>query len=386
MPAEICDPFIIDDVSDSGESGGQHAVLDNKLWNIEVGKASTLAYWFIGGTKNQRRAVESGMTTWEKYANVQFVGSASSQYSVIRIGFKAGEGTCSAVGTDALGIDTKKTTMNFSNLADDLPASAEDFANILHELGHALGMVHEHQSPARGGHVRLKEVAIYAYYKVLYGWEEKITKKNVIDPYNLSQVSNMSAYFIPANLNERNVRIPENLNLSDMDKAFITLSYPRKPPAIAKPPMPDDMPVEGALRVAGVTGKWYDSIMDAVEREDYPNARAQFQEWNRMAIYQKLINGTFLNAAQSTSGAQSGIPFAISNIVENPLFRSVVKNIVNQVLVQRGIPTVTPILGSGEKDVLDTIGVIITNPVFAKTVQEINAKLTGPKDQSTSAS
>jgi hypothetical protein len=86
----------------------------------------------------------------------------------------------------------------------------------------------------------------------------------------------------------------------------------------------------------------------------------------------------FLKSVNLTSGAQFGILDTIAKVVENPLFRGVVKNIVNQVFIQRGIPAVASIPGSAQKDVLDTIGAIITNPAFAKAIQDINTEFPLP--------
>ncbi|EEB92334.1 hypothetical protein MPER_09173, partial [Moniliophthora perniciosa FA553] len=153
-------------------------------------------------------------------------------------------------------------------------------------------------------------------------------------------------YKIPAQLNELGIDIPGNKVLSQMDKAFITLNYPRKSREVTRP---GDMSVEEALTTAGVDGKWYNSILDAVNKEDYPSARAQFQEWNKMAISLRIGELTLR-------------------------WITLIKGL------HRAIPTATPIPGSDEKDVLDTIGAIITNPIFAKAVQEINAQFTGLKD------
>jgi hypothetical protein len=71
------------------------------------------------------------------------------------------------------------------------PQSPENRATILHEIGHALGMMHEHQSPDRGGHIHLKELAVYNYYKPLLG-SDRLVKTQVIDQYNSAAVSNYS--------------------------------------------------------------------------------------------------------------------------------------------------------------------------------------------------
>ncbi|ESK80966.1 hypothetical protein Moror_13460 [Moniliophthora roreri MCA 2997] len=88
------------------------------------------------------------------------------------------------------------------------------------------------------------------------------------------------------------------------------------------------------------------------------------------------INGTFLRSVNSTY--QFGIVDKIANAIEDPMFKSIIRYTINQDLVQRGIPTDAPVPGSSEKSVLDMIASIITNPVFANAVHEINTGLIKP--------
>ena len=56
------------------------------------------------------------------------------------------------------------------NLDINDSTSEEEFArSILHEFGHALGMLHEHQSPANG--IPWDETKLYDYYRAHYDWD-----------------------------------------------------------------------------------------------------------------------------------------------------------------------------------------------------------------------
>ena len=46
--------------------------------------------------------------------------------------------------------------MNFDCLSDTEDISSTEQGVILHEFGHTIGLVHEHQSPVRGGALTLK--------------------------------------------------------------------------------------------------------------------------------------------------------------------------------------------------------------------------------------
>ncbi len=74
----------------------------------------------------------------------------------LRIGFQPGDGSWSAVGKDALRVGLNDRTMNFGW---DLTAPGER-ATALHQIGHALGMLHEHQSPYSG--ILWDDEAVYA--------------------------------------------------------------------------------------------------------------------------------------------------------------------------------------------------------------------------------
>ena len=66
--------------------------------------------------------------------------------------------------------------------------------------------------------------------------------------------------------------------------------------------------------------------------------------------------------------------------MESPLFKAVVKNIVHQFYVERGIPTLQSIPGTAQNDVLDAIAAVITSPVFAQLVHEVNTWYSGLPD------
>jgi Astacin (Peptidase family M12A) len=154
-----------------------------------------LTYYFLDGTAGQQAAVTNTITTWTDYANVTFDKTSqntTASRADIKISF-TGQGSWSTVGTDAKGTDLDKPTMNLGWLPRDVVTpTPTDKATILHEFGHALGMMHEHQSPARGERIHLKELAVYNYYRPLLGNNDMLVKTQVIDQYNLTTVSNYS--------------------------------------------------------------------------------------------------------------------------------------------------------------------------------------------------
>jgi hypothetical protein len=98
----------------------------------------------MDGTPNQHRKVESGMEEWMRYANIAFSRLQDGDSSaVVRITFKGGA-SWSYIGNAAL---SKRTaaTMALGWISDDDETPDYERGTILHECGHLLGLLHEHQ-------------------------------------------------------------------------------------------------------------------------------------------------------------------------------------------------------------------------------------------------
>ncbi|KAK7438223.1 hypothetical protein VKT23_018154 [Stygiomarasmius scandens] len=343
----------------SSTDDGLHAVMSKKLWDMQQGSAVVLTYAFLDGTANQQSAVTNTIPIWLKYANVSFDHTSTKTSANIRISF-TGPGSWSYVGTDATNVDKSQPTMNLGWLADANPPSKEDAATILHEFGHALGMMHEHQSPARGQCIHLKELEVYNYYRPLLQFNDALVKSQVID-----------VYFMPASLNEENVEIPVNLVLSSLDKAFITLNYPGQTPV-----GDDGMSALDALNVAGVPENSQTSvdILTFISAQDYPSARQAFIDWNKSVVDLTSVNTTLVGA--STGPARDIMPGIVETVIQaannSPLFQSIVKNIVNQIFVKRAIPTQASVPGSSDRDIVETLAALVVNPAFAQTIHDVD--------------
>ncbi len=139
----------------------------------------------------------------------------------IRIGFDASSGAWSLLGTDVrLGSRSEKT-MNHGWI---------DVGTIIHEFGHAIGLIHEHQNPKGGVKWNVQKVLQWA--KQSQGWDEQTTRRNIIDAYDLNSVNatdfdphSIMLYFFPASLTTDNKGTKPNFRLSPEDVKHIHKIY-----------------------------------------------------------------------------------------------------------------------------------------------------------------
>ncbi len=149
------------------------------------------------------------------------------------------DGSWSYVGQDCHTIQPQDATMNLAwVLPSGAVATQNERAVILHEFGHVLGLLHEHQSPAHGGTAVVNVQAALDMYRTGQHWPDQQIYDQVINVYKMKDVSNFSEvdtksimhYPQPKELTGLKEDIGYNKELSDLDKAYMVLQYPRDTP------------------------------------------------------------------------------------------------------------------------------------------------------------
>lgn len=212
----------------AAHSGKEKAALLNQAkWD----NGSAITVGFLDGDPDLQQRVQSVAREWTgpQMANLRlnFVDTPSA---VIRIAFEQGNGSWSYLGTDAKQIPAHEPTMNYGWLTS---ASTDDELRrvVLHEFGHALGLIHEHQNPDKP--IAWNKAAVIAdLSKPPNSWTPDVIENNIFKTYDMSEVDTTSTdpesimmYPIPASWTTDGFSAGLNRELSSTDKDFIRNAY-----------------------------------------------------------------------------------------------------------------------------------------------------------------
>lgn len=201
-----------------------------RLW--ENGKRVRIR--FLDGDSAVQQKIANIAPEWEQFTNLKldFVRDGAAE---IRISFRDVGFSWSTVGTDALSRSRTQPSMNYGWLKPNT-AEREYRRVVLHEFGHALGMIHEHQNPEAVGRIPWDKPKVYAYY-ARQGWSQQDVDENIFDVYDRDDTnftsfdsSSIMQYAVPDDLTVGSFAIGWNTELSQMDKDFMRRQYPKGSP------------------------------------------------------------------------------------------------------------------------------------------------------------
>jgi hypothetical protein len=172
-------------MADSGRAAA--IILTKSKWV----NGTVLHYCFFGGTshyavpKKQADAIRDAFGKW-KAAGIGLAFQEVKQLSEaeVRIGYSTADGeSASSVGREVLNVPLNEPTTVYGW---DL-TTPYGRGTALHELGHVLGMEHEHQNPFAG--IKWHEQAVYdSLAKPPNNWDHSTTFHNILEKLSTQQV------------------------------------------------------------------------------------------------------------------------------------------------------------------------------------------------------
>jgi len=193
---------------------------------------------WVGGSE-QQDVVRRSFQQWKDLGiGLDFEEVSDRRDAEVRIGFLPGDGSWSYIGREVLQAGADERTMNFgwSLTQDDY-----GLTTALHEIGHTLGLPHEHQNPFAG--IVWNEEAVYAEFAGGPNfWPPQDTYSNVLERLNPRAVEGsrwdpdsimeyeFGAGLIVAPEAYRDGVFPPG-TISEVDREWVRKWYPGGPPA-----------------------------------------------------------------------------------------------------------------------------------------------------------
>lgn len=201
------------------------ALLTNAMW----GSGYNLTITFLDGEPSLQERVKQAAMEWTKHAAITFVFTNDPKAEV-RVSFSR-RGSWSMIGKQANDVSKAEPTMNFGWLT--LNSSDVDVSSVvLHEFGHALGCIHEHQHPAGG--IPWNTQAVYDFYAGYPNyWTKEKVDVNIFNTYaedltvhtGAPDAQSIMMYPIDKKLTDGHYEVGLNATLSPTDITFIKQSY-----------------------------------------------------------------------------------------------------------------------------------------------------------------
>jgi hypothetical protein len=206
-----------------------------------------LRYHFLTGegawaaTDADKEVVRNAFKRWKDAGiGLSFIEVADASEAEVRIGFDHSDGSWSYVGRHVLNRPITERTMNFGWR---LAGWGYGFDTALHEIGHTLGLPHEHQNPHAG--IMWDETAVYRYFRgPPNNWDRQRAFYNILRKLSPNLVrgsdwdrDSIMHYGFPAGLitdpeEFRSAPLEPAPNLSEGDIEWIRRFYPPLEPSL----------------------------------------------------------------------------------------------------------------------------------------------------------
>jgi hypothetical protein len=222
--------FVWDPTDTPGAGTSRAALVKKNKWD----KGATINVAFLDGDPSVRQRIKDVVKSWTTpdTATLRFVFVNDPDKADVRISFKY-SGSWSTIGTSCRSVPHNRPSMNYGWLT---PTSSDQELRrvVLHEFGHALGLIHEHQNPGTAIPWNKPNV-----YRDLSGppnnWDKATIDHNMFEAYSKTETNytavdptSIMMYPIPASwVMDAKFAAALNTDLSSTDKTFIKNQYPK---------------------------------------------------------------------------------------------------------------------------------------------------------------
>jgi serralysin len=189
----------------------------------------TITISFLDGDDALKEKVKKYAREWTELANLNFGFIEDTTDTMVRISFQF-SGNWSLIGRDCL----RRTNLELPTMNLELSSnSPEDLIRrkVLHEFGHVVGMLHEHQIPENGIKWN-RERVIGDLSGPPNSWSAAEIEENVLRPAETQETNfikfdphSIMIYPISANWTDDGFAVGWNTELSQNDKDFIRNQY-----------------------------------------------------------------------------------------------------------------------------------------------------------------
>lgn len=217
-------------VDTSGLEGLKAGAFSMYRWKWAPGQRRQITVRFNDGIPAIQDRIKTIAAKWEPYTSARFVFVPSSEEADIKVSFARKGVSWSRIGTESRRYNP---SMNFGWLEEENVDSLFESV-VLHEFGHAIGLVHEHQLPD-GNPIKWNEAEVYKYYLNYPNyWEVQDVKDNIFFRWSRDQLiagvfdpTSIMMYHIPPNFTIDGYSTPLNVRLSPEDKRLVADVYRR---------------------------------------------------------------------------------------------------------------------------------------------------------------
>jgi hypothetical protein len=205
----------------------EFAAVLNKRWDKKKIRV------FISSDNNDYDSeLINAFTEWQNHTELDFVAAENIGESDLRVFFTPNDGHWSFIGNDSKHSSLEnKPTINFDPIDFSNINSDDRFGILLHEIGHSIGLIHEHQKDTSP--IIWNKEKVYQDCFNWYRWDKNKVNKNIFNSYNSNDLfhskefdtDSIMIYAIPQGWSA-NYQINRTNNvLSTIDKSFAKAYY-----------------------------------------------------------------------------------------------------------------------------------------------------------------